>query len=104
MSRDAGPGPRAAAACTPGRAAAPVSDRFRQGREQAIDSRPLRAAGLVDDRFAEAAGLRLATVEPMEENIDGSAHRSRRRGVGALRRLGIRVSPMEGGIIGVGVA
>jgi hypothetical protein len=76
LSRDAGP--LAAAAGTPGRAAAPVSDPLCQGREPAIDDRPLRAAHALVWSMTDFAV------------------------VDALRRLGIRASPMEGGIIGVG--
>ncbi|KQT79906.1 hypothetical protein ASG51_04580 [Methylobacterium sp. Leaf465] len=85
----------------------PVSDQFREGLEQAIDGRHLRAARALLDwsmtDLARAAGLSLSTVKRMEENVGAIAQRSRHRAVDALRRSGIRFSLMESGVIGVGL-
>jgi len=84
-----------------------ASDPFREGLEQAIDRRHLRAARALLDwsmtDLARAAGLSLSTVKRMEENVGASAQRSRHRAVDTLRRSGIRFSLMEGGVIGVGL-
>ncbi|KQT79907.1 hypothetical protein ASG51_04585 [Methylobacterium sp. Leaf465] len=84
-----------------------ASDPFREGLEQAIDGRHLRAARALLDwsmtDLARAAGLSLSTVKRMEENVAAIAQRSRHRAVDTLRGFGIRFSLMEGGIIGVGL-
>ncbi|MCK2052517.1 PAS domain-containing protein [Methylobacterium sp. 37f] len=82
-----------------------ADDRLREGLEQAIDGRHLRAARALLDwsmtDLAQAAGLSLSTVKRMEENVDRIASQSRHRAMETLRRFGIRFSLMDGGVIGV---
>ncbi|GJD50435.1 hypothetical protein OPKNFCMD_3174 [Methylobacterium crusticola] len=85
---------------------AAIPDRVREGLEQAVEGRHLRAARALLDwsmiELAAAAGLSLSTVRRLEENAEAAAARSRHAAVAALRGAGIRFVVMPGGSIAVG--
>lgn len=80
-------------------------DLARQGLEQAVRGRHLRAARALLDwpmtQLAEASGLSLSTVRRLEEDAQGPADRSRHRAVAALRAAGIRFVLLDDGTLAV---
>ncbi|WP_162596125.1 PAS domain-containing protein [Methylobacterium sp. 17Sr1-1] len=82
-----------------------VSDGVRQGLEQMVRGRHLRAArGLLDwsmSALAEASGLSLSTVRRLEEDAEAQADRSRHKAVAALRGAGIRFLSLDDGTLAV---
>ncbi|WP_298963293.1 PAS domain-containing protein [uncultured Methylobacterium sp.] len=79
--------------------------RLRQGLEQGIEGRHLRAArGLLDwsrDDLARRSGLSLSTIRRLEEDGEGAASRSRHAAVAALRQAGIGFLLVDGNTIAV---
>ncbi|MFE1602987.1 PAS domain-containing protein [Methylobacterium sp. ID0610] len=81
---------------------------LRQGLEQAVEGRHLRAARALLDwsmsDLAKASGLSLSTVRRLEENGEAVASPSRHRAIAALRQAGVRFSLTETGAIAISVA
>lgn len=82
-----------------------VTGSLREGLEQAVEGRHLRAARALLDwsmaTLAEASGLSLSTVRRLEEGEGAAAHRSRHQAVEALRRAGIRFVSLDDGTVAV---
>lgn len=81
---------------------------LRQGLEQAVQGRHLRAARALLDwsmtQLAEASGLSLSTVRRLEEGVSGQGDRSRHRALAALSAAGIRFVTLEDGTLAVAMA
>ncbi|RVU21083.1 PAS domain-containing protein [Methylobacterium oryzihabitans] len=79
--------------------------RLRQGLEQGIEGRHLRAArGLLDwsrDDLARVSGLSLSTIRRLEQDGEGAAARSRHAAVAALRQAGIGFLLVDGNAVAV---
>ncbi|MEA1832237.1 PAS domain-containing protein [Methylobacterium durans] len=84
-----------------------VTDRARQGLEQAVQGHHMRAARSLLDwsmhDLAAASGLSFSTIRRLEEDAEATASRSRHAAIAALRTAGIRFE-MLGGVIAVGRA
>jgi transcriptional regulator with XRE-family HTH domain len=78
---------------------------MREGLEQAIENRHLRAARALLDwsmtDLASASGVSLSTIRRLEDGAEGPAERSRHRVIAALRTAGIRFTFLDTGQIAV---
>ncbi|MGU3538841.1 PAS domain-containing protein [Methylobacterium sp. A54F] len=85
-----------------------ATEQVREGLEQGVESRHLRAArallGWSMHDLARASGLSFSTVRRLEEGGEGAASRSRHTAIAALRRAGVRFSLLDGGTLAVGKA
>ncbi|AWN50216.1 histidine kinase [Methylobacterium terrae] len=85
--------------------APPTADGLREGLEQAVEGRHLRAARALLDwsmaTLAAASGLSLSTVRRLEEGDGPAAQRSRHQAVATLRRAGIRFVVLDDGAVAV---
>jgi len=80
-----------------------ASDTMREGLEQAVEGRHLRAGRALLDwsmtDLAKAGGLSLSTICRLEDDAEALAARSRHRAVAALRAAGIRFTFTDAGTV-----
>ena len=86
----------------------PMSAALREGLDEAVTGRLLRAARALLDwsmmDLAQASGLSHSTVRRIEDDCEYRGSRSRGQAVAALRKAGIRFIPMDDGTLAVAKA